>query len=247
MGKIHYLGGFTKMDSQETIILSLGGSLIVPNGGIDAKFLSAFNNFIRQQISEKKRRFFIICGGGATARNYIDAASEVIGSTITSEDKDWLGIHSTRLNAHLIRTIFRDIANPTIIEHYDQEYNVDDFPLTVCSGWKPGWSTDYDAVMIAKSYGGKVIINMSNIDMVYDKDPKKHPDAKPLEKISWDYFKTLVGEKWSPGMNTPFDPIATKLAADMGLKVIILNGKNITNLEKAIDNVTFTGSMIAPE
>ncbi|RJR14915.1 UMP kinase [Candidatus Microgenomates bacterium] len=233
------------MTSQETIILSLGGSLIVPNE-IDVGFLTAFNTFIRTQIAEKNRRFFIVCGGGATARKYINGARDVIGETITSDDKDWLGIHATRLNAHLMRTIFRDLANPTIIEHYDTPYDLDAHPVIVCSGWKPGWSTDYDAVMIAEQYGGKTIVNLSNIDQVFDKDPRVFPDAKPLKNMTWDFFKTLVGDTWTSGMNTPFDPIASKKAAGLGLHVYIVNGKNIANLEAAIDGKVFTGSKITP-
>ena len=117
------------MSYQETIVLSLGGSLIVPKEGIDTQFLTNFNHFIRQQIAEHKRRFFIICGGGYTTRHYQKAAQEVIGHHMQDEDKDWLGIHSTRLNAHLIRTIFREIAYPRIIKHYDQNYDVGDEPV----------------------------------------------------------------------------------------------------------------------
>lgn len=234
------------MTEAETIILSLGGSLIVPNGGIDTKFLSEFNSFIRTQIASKNRRFFIICGGGTTARHYISAASDVIGSTITHDDKDWLGIHSTRLNAHLIRTIFRDIANPIIIEHYDEEYDIGTSQVIVCSGWKPGWSTDYDAVLTAQRYKATTIINMSNIDRVYDCDPKKYPEAKPVDTISWSEFVKLVGDTWEPGLNMPFDPIATKKAKELALNVVILNGRNIQNLTAAIDNKPFAGTKITP-
>ncbi len=230
----------------ETIVLSLGGSLIVPNGGIDTQFLINFNQFIRKQIAEKQRRFFIICGGGTTARNYIDAAVEVTHRQLADEDKDWLGIHATRLNAHLIRTIFRDIAYSRFFKHYDRSYDVADEPVVVASGWKPGWSTDYCSVLVAEKYGAKKIINLSNIDKVYNRDPRKFADAKPIEKINWKEFTKLVGDKWVPGLNTPFDPIATKKAKELALTVIILNGKNIYNLEAAIDGKSFMGSTIAP-
>src|SRR3989344_2862552 len=127
------------MGNQETVVLSLGGSLIVPNGGIDTQFLTNFNYFIRKQIAEKNRRFFIICGGGATARTYIDSGKEVVHHVLEAEDQDWLGIHATRLNAHLVRTIFRDIAYPKIFKHYDRSYDIKDEPVIICSGWKPGW------------------------------------------------------------------------------------------------------------
>lgn len=234
------------MGQSETIILSLGGSLIVPPTGIDTQFLTNFNHFIRKQIAEKNRRFFIICGGGATTRQYQKAATEVVGHTLSDEDKDWLGIHATRLNAHLIRTIFRDIAYHRIFKHYDSDYDIADEPVVVCSGWKPGWSTDYCAVLVAEKYKSQTMINLSNVDKVYNKDPRKFDDAKPLDIIHWNEFEKLVGDKWVPGLNVPFDPIATKKAKKIGLTVIILNGKNIYNLEAAIDGKEFVGSTIAP-
>lgn len=234
------------MKYQETLVLSLGGSLIVPNGGIDTQFLAKFNTFIRTQIAEKKRRFFIVCGGGATARSYIDAGTTVFGKAITDEDKDWLGIHSTRLNAHLLRTIFIDIAYAHVFKHYDRDYDIKDEPVVVCSGWKPGWSTDYCAVLVAEKYGAKTIINLSNIDKVYDKDPIKFKDARPIDKTTWDHFEKLVGDKWVPGLNAPFDPVATQKAKSLDLIVFILNGRNIGNLESAIEGRKFTGTVIAP-
>ncbi len=234
------------MDYQETIILSLGGSLIVPSSGIDMGFLTGFSKFIRKQIAEHNRRFFIICGGGSTAREYIDAGSTIFGKSITNDDKDWLGIHSTRLNAHLIRTLFSDIAYPRIFKHYDRPYDIKDEPVIVCSGWKPGWSTDYCAVLVAEKHAAKTMVNMSNIDMVYDKDPRQFKDARPIQKTTWEYFETLVGKKWVPGLSAPFDPIATQKAKNMDLSVIILNGKNLKNLESALDGKKFVGTVIAP-
>lgn len=234
------------MKYQETIVLSLGGSLIVPNGGIDTQFLTKFNSFVRSQIAEKKRRFFVVCGGGATARSYIEAGTTVFGKAITDEDKDWLGIHSTRLNAHLLRTIFIDIAYAHVFKHYDRDYDIRDEPVVVCSGWKPGWSTDYCAVLVAEKYGAKTIINLSNIDKVYDKDPRKYKDARPIDKTTWDHFEKLVGDKWVPGLNAPFDPVATQKAKQLDLNVLILNGRNIGNLEAAIDGKKFIGTVITP-
>jgi uridylate kinase len=231
------------MSHKDRIVMSIGGSLIVPTGGIDTKFLSELNAFIREQLAKNpNRQFFLVAGGGSTARHYQVATKEIIGE-IAPEDIDWLAIHATRLNAHLLRTIFRDLAHPTIIDDYEIIRKVSE-PVVIASGWKPGWSTDFDAVLLCEDYDVKEVVNMSNIDKAYDKDPKKFNDAKPIDRISWGNFRKLVGDIWIPGMNTPFDPIASKKAQELGLKVIILNGANFGNIRKYFDGEKFLGTVI---
>ena len=228
----------------QTFVLSLGGSLIIPNGGFDVEFLTSFNRFIRKKINEGMR-FFITCGGGATARNYIQAATDVIGKDLKDMDKDWLGIHSTRLNAHLIKTIFRDLAYTYMIKHYDLiDKSAKESPLVIAGGWKPGWSTDFCATLLAEDYQIPTVINLSNIDKVYDKDPKQFSDAKPIDRMSWDDIIAIVGDTWTPGLNAPFDPIAAAKAKEIGLKVVIVNGKNLDNLDGVLNNRSFVGTVI---
>lgn len=224
--------------------MSIGGSLVVPNGGIDTNFLKKLNDFVRNQLAENKnRQFFLVVGGGSTTRHYQKAAREVIGHELAEDDLDWIGIHATRLNAHLVRTIFRDIAHPYIIKHYDIIRKVIE-PVVVASGWKPGWSTDYDAVLLCEDYNAKTIINMSNIDKVYNKDPKQFPDAKPIDAINWAEFRKLVGDEWTPGMNVPFDPVASKKAQELGIKVVVLNGSDFENVGKFLKGEEFVGTVI---
>ena len=216
--------------------------MIVPNGGINTDFLKNFNSFIREQITAYNRRFFIVCGGGSTSRHYQKAAREVIGE-IACEDVDWLGIHATRLNAHLLRTIFRDIAYFRVKKQYDKEDKVTE-PVMIASGWKPGWSTDFDAVLLAQEYGAKTVINLTNITKVYDKDPNKNSDAKPLDKLSWKDYRTMVGDQWNPGMNVPFDPVAAKKAEELGLKVVILKGDDLENVKNYLAGNEFIGTIL---
>ena len=230
-------------NDNNSFVLSLGGSLVVPNGGIDTEYLKAFNRFIRNQISSKKRRFFIVVGGGTVARHYRDAGEAVIGHKVTEIDLDWLGVHATRMNAQLIRTIFQDITHPRVIKHYDIIRKVEE-PVIIAAGWKPGWSTDYDAVVLCQDYGIKQVLNLSNIDQVYNKDPNKYADAKPIITTTWKEYRKLVGDKFTPGMNVPFDPIAAKLAQEIGVTVKILNGKDLDNLAKALDGKAFFGTTI---
>lgn len=225
------------------IVISVGGSLIVPNGGINTDFLIKLNKLIREEIALGKR-FMLIAGGGKLARRYQEAGTAVIGK-LTKEDLDWLGIHSTHLNGQLLRTIFQDIANPRVMQHYDRKLENWTEPIAIGAGWMPGCSTDYDAVIFARDQNAKIIINMSNIDFVFDKDPAKFKEAKPLKHISWEAMEELVGDKWTPGHNAPFDPIATKLAKSLKLTVAIVNGNDMENIKKIIDGKEFKGTVIS--
>jgi len=236
-------------DEEPPIIISVGGSLIVPNGGPDNNFLSQLNIFIRDQV-KKGRRFFLVAGGGKVARSYRDSGKAVIGN-VTDEDLDWLAIHCTRLNAHLLRTIFVDIAHPRIIENYDKKLFNWKEPVVIGAGWKPGWSTDYDAVKLAQDYKAKLIINLSNTYWVYDKDPKKYKEAKIIKKLTWGDMEKMMDKllnkgKWVPGTSAPFDPIATKLAKKLNITVITTNGNDFENLEKILDGEEFKGTVITP-
>ncbi len=227
----------------EKVIMSIGGSLIVPNGGINTDFLKKLNAFIRAQLAKNKnRQFFLIIGGGGTTRHYQNGARDIINDKITNEDLDWLGIHATRLNAHLIRTIFRDLAHPYILKHYEIIRKVEE-QIVIGSGWKPGWSTDFCAVMTCEDYNVKTIVNLS-VSQVYNKDPQKFQDAKPIEDISWAKFRKLVGDEWIPGMHAPFDPVASKKAQELGVKVVVLKGDDFDNLERYFDGKKFVGTVI---
>ncbi|MCX6720811.1 MAG: UMP kinase [Candidatus Staskawiczbacteria bacterium] len=229
---------------KETIIISLGGSLVAP-GEIDLGFLKSFKQILQKRFGQNK--FFIIVGGGKVARMYQKAILE-FGAK--SSDRDWIGINVTRLNAEVVRQLFGDRSYSKIITDPTKKVKTSK-DVVVGAGWKPGWSTDYDAVLIAKNHGAKTIINLTNIDYVYDlpagrqvKIPSNFENATPLKEVSWDHFQKIVGDKWSPGANKPFDPIATKLAAKLKLKVIMLNGKKLEYLEDFLNNKPFIGTTI---
>jgi len=223
-------------------VISLGGSLIVPNE-VDTAYLSQFLQFIHRQL-DNGWKFFIVTGGGAPARQYIDAASEVLKGNITKDDMDWLGIHATRFNAHLIRTLFREVAQPTIITDPEED-ELHDTQIVVVSGWKPGWSTDFVATKIAQRIHAPYVINLSNITQVYSDDPKTNADAQPIEYMNWTDFRHMVGNEWTPGMNSPFDPIAAKLADEENQTVLVMRGTDLENLEKAFTTGEFVGTVLS--
>lgn len=221
------------------IIISIGGSLIVPEE-VDTIFLKKLHSLLVSYM-KKGQRFVVIAGGGKTCRKYQEAAKKVV--RVSKNDLDWIGIHTTRLNAHLLRTIFYPWAHAEVVKN---PYRTAHFkePMLVTCGWKPGCSTDYDAVLFAKNHGGTVVINLSNIDYVYDKDPRTHKEAQAIKNISWKEFRKILPKKWDPGLNAPFDPIAAKEAEKLGLSVVVMNGKKLENLKNFLAGKPFVGTII---
>lgn len=230
-----------------TKVLSVGGSIVVPEKP-DTDFLCKFIAMIRNWLNEdSQRRLILVVGGGGPARIYQNAYREIVsasdGASSDSSEADWIGIMATRLNAQLLKAALGGLCpqevvyNPTTVDEFNGR-------ILVAAGWKPGFSTDNDAVLLAERFNADTVVNLSNIEKVYTDDPRKNPDAKPIDSISWAEFRKMVGDDWTPGKNTPFDPIASKKAQDLNLTVICAAGKNIENIRSILDGKQFEGTEI---
>ncbi len=225
---------------KKNIIISVGGSLIVPSAGkVDHLFLKKLFKLINE--NNHKYRFILVAGGGKIARNYISTANKI--TSISDEQADWLGISATRLNANLLKIILANKAYKDIIQKPSDDVQTN--KILVAGGYKPGRSSDDMAISLAIKHNAEIVINMTNIDYVYDKDPSKYKDAKKLTELSWDNFLDIIGRKWVPGKNAPFDPVASKLAQKNNIKVVILNGNKISNLNNYLQDKKFKGSVIS--
>lgn len=225
-------------------VISLGGSIIVPQG-VDTAFLKDFKAAIENYLkNNKKNKIILVTGGGSVARTYQNAAKE-IDPSLDNDKLDWIGVRATRINAELVNSIFGDLAKDEIVTDPTSDYNFTGRVL-IASGWKPGFSTDTDAVYLAKRFSADTVINLSNIKKVYTADPNLDSTATPIDKINWAEFRKIVGDTWVAGKNLPFDPIASKLASEAKIKVICGDGRNIENTLNILNGKDFIGTTIGP-
>ena len=216
-------------------VVSLGGSVIVPDK-VNMEFLLEFKKIVLD-YTKRGNGVIIICGGGKLARSLQETTSKLKG--IKDMHLDWAGIYATRVNAHILKKIFN--LKKGIITNPNKKITSGEKVL-IAAGWKPGFSTDYDSVLLAKNIGADEIINITNVDYVYDKDPKLK-DAKPIKETTWRELRKIVGHEWKPGLNMPFDPIAAREAEKSGLKVIVI-GKDLDNLKRVLSGEEFIGTLI---
>lgn len=214
-------------EHKETIVISVGGSLVVPHD-INLQFLSKLKDFVTGE-TEQGRQFVIVVGGGSTARKYQNAVRKL--SNADMADIDRIGITAIKLNVHMMKLIFREVA-PVLINPGVEE-------------WEPGSSSDLGTVQIAQKYGAKKLVNLSNVDYVYDVAKTDETGRlHTITDISWDDFIAMLPTEWTPGANVPFDPRASELAREIGLEVANINGQIIEELRKYVQGKPFRGTLI---
>ncbi|MDR0670007.1 MAG: UMP kinase [Treponema sp.] len=223
-------------------VISLGGSIVAPDG-VDEEYLRQFLALVNRLLLEDgERKFIVVVGGGGPARSW-QKAYRNLARTPSDDEADWIGIMATRLNAQLVKALMGGWCRENLVTN---PFQADSFKgrVLVAAGWKPGFSSDYDAVLLAERFNASCVINLSNIEQVYSGDPREDPDAKPIASINWPDFIRIVGDKWTPGKNVPFDPVASRYAAGLGLSVLFAAGRNLDNLEKILRGEDFLGTRI---
>lgn len=229
----------------KTIVISLGGSIVAPDK-INVGFLKIFRRFVLDYL-KKNWQFVIVVGGGGICRLYQKSASKI--GRVSQDDLDRLGIQVTKLNAMLLKAIFSSRVEAVLLESPYQKLDIpnvfrSDKRLFIGAGWKPGYSTDYDTVILAKRFKAGFFVEATSVDFVYDKDPRRYPQAKPLPKLSWQEYKKVIPQKWQAGMKTPIDPKAARLAEKAGLKAVVLKGTDLKNFKNFLEGRRFKGSIV---
>jgi len=222
----------------DLIIMSLGGSIVCPKTP-DVNFLKKFKKFILSWI-KKGKKFIIFVGGGKIAREY-QKAGKSLG--IKNRDfLDWLGIYATRLNAELLKDFFSPLSMKKIILYTNKKIELNK-KINIGAGLRPGHSTDYDAIRMAKQFNVKKVINLSNVEYIYDKNPKKFKDAEPIFEINAsDLLKKHY--QWKAGLNFPVDPMSLILMKKEGINFYNLDGRNFKNINNLLRGKKFKGTLI---
>ncbi|MCX8013966.1 MAG: UMP kinase [Rectinema sp.] len=252
------------------VVISLGGSIVAPAEGPDPRFLLRFRNVLLSVLEKSGDRAILVVGGGSPARKWQNAykefhsvlqsetsygngdrALEVFASMTPNMERqksmqealDRIGIAATRLNAQLIREVFLELCPQEVVIDPTAEFEFKG-RILVASGWKPGFSTDYDAVILAERFKANRVINLSNVAQIYDDDPRKNPFAKPLKNVTYDVLLKMTGTEWNPGANVPFDPIALAKAKEIGLEIIFASGTELDNFRAILESREFVGTII---
>ncbi|HUK93350.1 MAG TPA: UMP kinase, partial [Methanomicrobiales archaeon] len=127
-------------------------------------------------------------------------------------------------------------AHPNIAESYrDAARFGESGKIVVMGGVIPGQTTDAVAALLAEKVRADLIINWTSVDGIYDKDPKRHPDAVKHSRISPGELQAIVrGDRLEAGSNTVFDALAAKIIGRSGIPLVVLDGRKPGDPRKAI-------------
>ncbi len=211
-------------------VLKLGGSLLYDDKGEVVIDLVKKYAEVVSQIVKAGHELVIVVGGGKPARKFITAARELGASEAQC---DWLGIKLARNNAELFCAALGNLAYPKIVETLDElEVAIGFGKVVLMGGLIPGQSTNAVAAVASEIIGAEVLFNATNVDGIYDKDPKE-PGAKKLDRVNIEKLKTILsGGGTRAGEYRLFDPVAIRVVERSKIRTVIFNGKDPENLHR---------------
>ena len=224
----------------EKIVLSMGGSVLVP-GEDDARFMRSLAD--RLSLLAHEYKMIVVCGGGKIARYYIQSGRELGGG---EEQLDMLGIRVTRLNARLLQLALGETAEPIIPEDLEEAVRLArEGRIVSMGGTVPGHTTDAVAAMVAAAWGADRIVNATSVDAVYSEDPRKVVNARRYSTLSFQELYEIVDRgDHDAGQTAIFDRKGAEIAMRAGIPLSIVLGRDLEELERAIRNLDIKGTRI---
>jgi len=213
----------------------------------EPKIIKGYTEVIKKLVTEGIRPVIVV-GGGSVARNYINAARLF---NVPESHLDILGIEASRLNALLLASILQRYAYPRIPRDLNEFLNIwySSDLVVICGGFQPGQSTTAVAALVAESIGCNLIINATRVEGVYDKDPRKHSDAKMFKKITLTELEEILSasSSFKAGGYEVIDPLAMNIMKRSKIYMRVVYGGNPENILKVVLEDADIGTLIIPE
>jgi len=212
------------------IVVRVGGSVVAspPNSVLIGKYVD-----LLKDLKEQGHEVVAVVGGGALARDFIKVAGEL---GLNEANRDWAAIYVSRLFAQLFVMRLGETGCGTVPVSLDEAVDcLKRGKVVVLGGLKPGMTTDAVAAMIGERIGADLLVKASDVDGIFTKDPKKHPDAKKIDKLKFKDLSRLFEEnRHKAGIHQILDPEAVKILRKGGMKMVVVNGFKPENVLLAV-------------
>lgn len=221
------------------ITIDIGGSLLFKENNYDFNFISNLCNILKEL--KKENEICVVVGGGKLAKNAIRNVRKFFPN---DSYLDMLGIDFTRVNARIISLMLGDESIKTIPKSLEECILIQNSEkIMVCGGFQPGQTTDAVSAIIAEFFNHDILIVASDVDGIYNKDPKKYRDAKLIKKIERKNLGSII-TSMEAGISIPLDPVAVSIISRARYKVFFINGKKLGNIKNVIEGKNVNGTII---
>jgi uridylate kinase len=222
------------------IVIRLGGSIIA--SPINPNRVTQYVKLLKQ-LRENGHQIIVVVGGGTLAREMIRTGKTL---NLSEEAQDWIAIHVSRLYALILALTLGGSGDvPTSVREATHALSAN--RIVVMGGLRPGMTTDAVAAHVAQAVKAQLLVKATDQEGIYTKDPKKHKDAKKLDRITFKQVASLLDQsRQKPGIHQILDPVAVELLQKTRTKTVVVNGGNPANLQAAVDGKE-VGTVIAEQ
>jgi uridylate kinase len=213
------------------MVLRIGGSVVA--SPINAELIGKYADAVRK-LKRENHELIVVVGGGSLAREFI-AAAKSLGLDMQAQDE--VAISVSRLFAQLfLKALGRVACNKVAFTLDEAEECLNKGRIVVMGGLKPGITTDAVAALVAERMNSTLLIKGTDQNGIYDKDPRKYPNAVKLNRLTFDDLQHVFSEsQHKAGMHQIVDPEAVKVLKRNCIKLIVVDGFDPQNILDAIN------------
>ena len=220
------------LTKKRRVVIKLSGSIFNITNTNAKESLTRYAKMLID-ISDKSQPV-VVTGGGEIARRYINIARN-LGSD--EANLDIIGIEVSRLNAKLLIVALGDQAYSQVPKNLEEvAIAAASGKIVIAGGLHPGQSTNATSALIAETVKASKFLNATDVDGIYDSDPKTNRDAKLFKKITIKDCMEILGSGSSmAGAYELIDIVALKVIERSKIPTRVLRS-NVYNIKHAINN-----------
>ncbi|MDI9576730.1 MAG: UMP kinase [Thermoproteota archaeon] len=212
------------------IVIRIGGSVVA--SPINTELLGKYAEIIKT-IKNDGYEVAVVLGGGALAREFIGIAKNL---ELDVNAQDEVAISCSRLFAQLfLKKLGADGCSRVATSLDDAEHCLSQGGVVVMGGLRPGITTDTVATLLAERIHAELLLKGTDQNGIYNKDPKKHPDAVKLDRLTFEELTNVFEQnEHKAGIHQIIDPEAVKVLKRNRVKTIVVSGFKPENMLAAI-------------
>src|SRR4030042_621936 len=188
------------------VVVRIGGSVVA--SPVNTELMSKYAELLRA-LKKEGYEVAVVVGGGSLAREFIAIAKKL---GLNEQAQDEVAISVSRLFAQLFLKKLGEMSCRKVALTLDEAAEcLSEGKIMVMGGLKPGITTDAVEALVGEVVKAELLVEGTDKDGVYDKDPRKHPDAVKLDRLSFDDLPKIFEEdKHKAGMHQIIDPEAVR-------------------------------------